>query len=118
MSGKHSIDGQRPRESEANQGIIVPLDLPEFEIVSQCIRANESIEVQVRARKESAACPRCGQESAKVHDSRQRVKRDIQLRRHQVYLILHKRRFCCATCRKPIALVAAINGQQSDSATI
>ena len=47
MPDKHSRDGQRAEESEPNQGIIVPLDLPEFEILSQCIRADESIEVQV-----------------------------------------------------------------------
>ena len=101
MPDKHTIDGQRARECEPNQGILVPLDLPEFEIVSQCIRADESIEVQVRARKESAICPRCGQESSKVHDSRKRMKRDIQLGGYQVDLIVHKRRFRCATCRRP-----------------
>lgn len=99
MPEKDTINGQRA--GELNQGIIVPLDLPELEIVSQSIRADESIEVHVRARKERADCPRCGQESSKVHDSRQRVKRDIQLRGYQVYLVLHKRRFCCVTCRKP-----------------
>jgi hypothetical protein len=62
MPDKHTIDGQRARETEPNQGIIIPLDLPEFEIVSQCIRTDESIEVQVRARKESQACPRCAEE--------------------------------------------------------
>jgi transposase len=101
MPEKHTIDGQRARESKADQGIIVPLDLPEFEILSQCIRADESIEVEMRARKENAVCPRCGEESSKVHDTRKRVKRDIQLRAYQVSLILHKRRFRCATCRRP-----------------
>ena len=101
MSEKHTIDGQRARESQANQGIVVPLDLPEFEIVSQSMEADGSIEVQVRARKESEACPRCGEVSGKVHDIRKRVKRDIQLRGYQVYLILHKRRFRCTRCRKP-----------------
>ena len=101
MPEKHTRDEQRARESQANQGIIVPLDLPEFEIVSQCMGAEGSIEVQVRAREESQACPRCGQASAKVHDTRKRVKRDIQLRGYQVYLILHKRRFRCATCGRP-----------------
>jgi transposase len=101
MPEKHTIDGQKARESQANQGIIVPLDLPEFEIVSQCMEADGSIEVQVRARKESEACPRCGEVSEKVHDMRKRVKRDIQLRGYQVYLILHKRRFRCTRCRKP-----------------
>lgn len=101
MSNKHSIDGQRTGESEPNQGIIVPLDLPELTILSQSMRADESIEVHVKARKESAVCQKCGQASTKVHDSRKRVKRDIQLRGYQVFLILHKRRFRCATCRKP-----------------
>src|SRR4051794_36562460 len=101
MPEKHTIDGQKARESQANQGIIIPLDLPEYEIVSQCMGADGSIEVQVRARKESEACPRCGEVSGKVHDMRKRVKRDMQLRGYQVYLILHKRRFRCATCRKP-----------------
>jgi len=101
MSDKDTINGQRARESNLNQGIFIPLDLPEFELLSQCIRADECIEVQVRARKESEACPRCGEVSGKVHDIRKRVKRDIQLRGYQVYLILHKRRFRCARCRKP-----------------
>src|SRR5437764_4230679 len=101
MPEKRTIDGQRASESQVNQGIIVPLDLPEFEIVSQSMGADGSIEVQVRARKESEACPRCGEVSGKVHDRRKRVKRDIQLRGYQVYLILYKRRFRCATCRRP-----------------
>lgn len=101
MPDKHSIDGQRAGENEPNQGIIVPLDLPEFTILSQSMGADESIEVHVKARKESQACPRCGQTSAKVHDTRKRVKRDIQLRGYQVYVILHKRRFRCATCGRP-----------------
>ena len=57
MPEKHSIDEQRVREPEPNQGIIVPLDLPEFEILSQSIGSGESIEVHVRAKQESVACP-------------------------------------------------------------
>jgi transposase len=91
MPDKHSIDGQRAGGSEPNQGIVVPLDLPELTILSQSVGEDESIEVQVRAKQESVACPRCGEESSKVHDTRKRVKRDIQLRGYQVYLILHNR---------------------------
>jgi hypothetical protein len=92
MPDKHSIDGQRAGESEPNQGIIVPLDLPEFTLLSQSMGVDESIEVHVKARKESQACPRCGQTSAKVHDSRQRVKRDIQLRGYQCMDYEHRNR--------------------------
>jgi transposase len=101
MPDKHSTNGQRTGESEPNQGIIVPLDLPEFTILSQSMGADESIEVHVRAREESQTCPRCGRASGKVHDTRKRVKRDIQLRGYQVSLVLHKRRFRCATCGRP-----------------
>lgn len=101
MSEKHTIDEQRVRENELKQGIIVPLDLPEFEILSQCMGPGESIEVHVRAKQESAVCPRCGEERSKVHDSRARVKRDIQLGAYQVYLVIHKRRFRCAPCGRP-----------------
>src|SRR2546421_7717957 len=101
MSEKHSIDEQRVREPEPKQGIIVPLDLPEFEILSQSKGPGESIEVDVRAKQERAVCPRCGEESSKVHDTRKRVKRDIQVGAYQVYLVVHKRRFRCETCAKP-----------------
>ena len=101
MSEKHTIDEQRGRRHEPKQGIIVPLDLPEFEILSQSQGPGESIEVDVRAKQESAVCPRCGEESSKVHDTRKRVKRDIQLRAYQVHLVVHKRRFRCETCAKP-----------------
>ena len=101
MPEKHTRDGQKARESEPNQGIIVALDLPEFELVSQCSGADGSIEVQVRATKESQACPSCGEVSAKVHDTRKRVNRDIRLGEYQVYLVVHKRRFRCAACRRP-----------------
>jgi len=58
MPEKHTIDGQRTREIEPKtKGSFVPLDLPEFEILSQCIGADESIEVQVRARKREPSLP-------------------------------------------------------------
>jgi transposase len=101
MPEKHIIDEQERREDEPEQGIIVPLDLPEFEIVSQCIQADGCIEVYVKARKESNICPRCGEVSGKIHDRRPRRKRDMTLRTYQVTLLLNKRRFSCATCRRP-----------------
>jgi len=101
MSEKHTIDEQRVRENEPKQGIIVPLDLPEFEILSQNMGSGESIEVHVKAKQESVVCPRCGAESSKVHDIRKRIKRDTQLGVYEIYLVVHKRRFQCVTCGKP-----------------
>jgi transposase len=101
MPQKHTRDEQERRECEPKQGIIVPLDLPEFEIVSQCMRTDGRIEVQVRAKKESDVCPRCGEMSENIHDRRKRVKRDSMLRSYQMTFIVEKRRFRCATCRRP-----------------
>lgn len=39
MSDKHAINGQRARESDLNQGIIISLDLLEFEILVKEVRA-------------------------------------------------------------------------------
>ena len=62
---------------------------------------DESIEVQVRARKEQEL-PGCGEVSEKIHDTRLRVKRDITLRAYQISLVVQKRRFCCVTCQAAI----------------
>ena len=56
--------------------------------------------VEVEYRAASANCPRCGAESAKVHDRRQQSKQDRRLWDKAVFLILHKRRFRCPRCRK------------------
>jgi len=111
MPQKHTRDEQERRECEPKQGVMVPLDLPEFEIVGQCIRADGRIEVQVRARKESDVCPTCGEVSEKIHDRRKRVKRDSMLRTYQVSLIVQKRRFRCATCRRPFTEIDSSCGR-------
>ena len=111
MQKKHTIEEQEKRECEPTQGIIVPLDLPEFEIVSQCLRADGQIEVQVKAKKEEEACPKCGEVSKKIHDRRQRIKRDVMLSVYHVSLVLQKRRFRCATCRRPFTETEGVIGK-------
>lgn len=98
---KHTTERQRGGEDESKQRIIVPLDVPEFEIMSQCLHADGGREVQVRVHTTSQACPRCGKLSAKIHERRKRVKRDISLRGYHVSLIVQKRCFRCETCQRP-----------------
>ncbi len=88
------------KEHPAREGILVPLDLPEFRILSQEVQADGSIEVEVIGTNERAGCPHCGRMCVKVHDSRQRRKRDVALRDHRVVLVVHKRRFKCFGCRR------------------
>ena len=85
---------------EQPEGIIVPLDLPEFKILDQQVPGDGSIEVHVIARINREACPRCRQICVKVHDTRRRVKRDIRLRTYQIRLVVYKRRFCCLACKR------------------
>lgn len=99
MSSQHIIGTQTDGTGEQQKGIIVPLDLPELEIVSQSLRADGSIEVHVRAIKEKDACPKCGNMCVKVHDVRERVKKDRSLGHHQVLLVFSKRRFRCLVCQ-------------------
>src|SRR6266566_7456041 len=99
MSSQHIIGNQTEKTGEPHKGIIVPLDLPELEITSQSLQADGSIEVHVRAIKERETCPRCGKICVKVHDIRERVKKDIALGHHHVRLIFSKRRFRCLVCK-------------------
>lgn len=101
MPHQHTIEKPQRSENEQLQGLFVPLDLPEFKLVSQSLQADGSIEVQIIAHTDRQACPTCGKMCVKIHDIRKREKRDIALRKHQVRLVLHKRRFRCLACRRP-----------------
>lgn len=93
MPNQHSIEGQ-------TSGIIVPLDLPDLQILTQCLHNDGSLEVHVIATSDREACPRCGSICRKIHDTRERVKRDSPLRTSQVQLVLHTRRFRCLECHR------------------
>ncbi len=100
MSHQHIIENQPEAESEQRQGIRVPLDLPELEIVSQSLQADGSLEVHVKAITDRQACPTCGKVCVKIHDTRGRGKKDLALANHQVRLVLYKGRFRCLACRR------------------
>jgi hypothetical protein len=87
-------------EHPANEGIIVPLELPGLSILHQEVQADGSIEVEVMGTNERACCPHCQRICVKVHDTRLRRKRDVELRGHPIVLVLHKRRFKCFGCRR------------------
>jgi transposase len=80
--------------------MIVPLDLPEFRVVEQSSHPDGCLRVKVIATRSRAVCPHCSQPSERVHDCRERRKRDLSIRGYQVQLIVLKRRYRCACCRK------------------
>ena len=100
MLHQHTIGTQDHAETASTQGILVPLDLADLTMVSQSLQADGSIEVHVIATTDRVACPTCQQRCVKIHDTRERRKRDISLRGYQVHLLLSKRRFRCFSCRR------------------
>src|SRR5216110_1827821 len=99
MQDQHTIENQS-HFTYTVQGIFVPLDLPGMRILKQAIREDGTIEVHVISLTESETCPHCGSISQKIHDTRVRMKRDIAIRKHQVEIMLHKRRFRCSGCQR------------------
>src|SRR5579885_1332675 len=104
VSPQHTIPApkQAPPSAPAmsEPGILVPLGLPGFHILSQTITEEGELEVTIISRADRAACPHCGRLSPKQHDRRLRRKRDVPLGGRPVCLLLVKRRFWCLACRR------------------
>jgi transposase len=111
MPQQHIIELQPDEKGEQPQGIFVPLDLPNFKILSQDFQTDGSIEVHIISKTDGEVCPRCNTFCMKVHDRREREKRDIALRMYQVRLILYKRRFRCSVCQKTFTETDTICGK-------
>jgi len=79
------------------EGIVVPLNLPEFRLLTQEWHEDGTVSLKVMARSETALCPHCQLNCTQIHDCRERVKRDVSLREYPVQLIVLKRRFRCGS---------------------
>jgi transposase len=104
MPGQDTIEElpsqEREKSRRSQEGIIVPLDLPEMQIVGQRLGEDGSLEVEIIGVEARAICPHCQRSSAKIHDTRVRKKRDCSLRGYRVVLWLYKRRFKCFGCQR------------------
>jgi transposase len=78
------------------------LHLPEL-VVTQLtfLRALGWLLIAVHSPAPTAPCPRCGQASAQVHQYHTRLVRDLAWADLRCVLQLVRRRFKCATCRRP-----------------
>jgi len=87
--------------------ITVALGLPEVRVIQE-EETGKEIRVEVEYRAKSAICPRCGQNTPKVHGSTPftinstslQYKRDWRLWDKPMFLIIRKRRYRCLSCRK------------------
>jgi transposase len=98
------LPSQHTREDEEEEvfreGILIPLDLPEFQVLGQEWNQDGSLSIRVLAKSETAICPHCQSRCDQIHDRRERVKRDLMVREYHVNLIVVKRRFRCRNCNK------------------
>lgn len=100
-----------PQPSQApQQSILVPLGLPNFQILEQGLTPEGQMEVTLISLTDRATCPRCQHVSPKCHDRRLRRKRDVPLLGRQVSLQLVKRRFWCLTCHRAFTEADTICG--------
>jgi transposase len=111
MHQQHTIDDQCDTEHPLTQGILVPLDLADLKIIRQSLEPDGSIEVDVIATTDRAACPTCTKICVKFHDRRKRRKSDISLRGYQIHLILVKRRFRCSSCGRSFTEIDSVCGK-------
>ncbi len=103
MPSQHSIEKgscQEEGNKQAEEGIVVPLELEGLRILKQEVQPDGTIQVEVIGTNERARCPHCQSMCVKRHDVRPRSKRDVPLGGHRVELVLYKRRFWCLRCRK------------------
>ncbi len=80
MPSQHSIEkglSQEEGRRQAEEGILVPLELPEWRILKQEVQADGTIRVEVMGTNERAKCPHCDAVCVKRHDVRPRSKRDV-----------------------------------------
>lgn len=78
--------------------IILPLGLPELEIVNQETSAEGHLLLAVRYAHSTSVCPACQRPSNKLHDQRVQEARDVPLWDQPVHLRLIRRRFRCVRC--------------------
>ncbi len=87
MCSQHSTG----KETDQEQGIVLPLELEGLRILKQEVQADGTIRVEVMGTNERAPCPHCGAGCVKEYEVRPRSKRDVPLRGHRVELALY---FC------------------------
>ena len=89
---------------EVHQSLTRLLDLADFEVVGyEQDLAYERLTLFCVPRFAYALCPECGRVSERVHQSEQRVVRDMAAWGMDCYLEFEQRRFMCAECGVPFS---------------
>jgi transposase len=78
------------------------LNLPGV-IVEDSQETADTLILSVRVNKKTAACPRCGQISHRLHQNKGHLVRDLPMGDREVILKVNRRRFKCENCQKPFS---------------
>lgn len=78
------------------------LDLPAMTVSAVEYNDNE-VHIHLVHTTERRSCPRCGQESAELHQNHARIVRDLPISGKACYLHFTKRRFFCRGCQQPFS---------------
>ncbi len=98
MPSQHSREKgscQEEGSKQAEEGIVVPLELEGRRILKQEVQPDGTIQVEVIGANEPARCPHCQSMCVKRHDVRPRSKREVPLGGQRVELVQTIRRFWC-----------------------
>lgn len=56
--------------------------------------------IYITMKRRKHRCPICGKETAKIHDYRRQLVKDLPCSGHETYLVYNRRRYVCAGCGK------------------
>jgi transposase len=78
------------------------LDLPGMDVEDYHDQGDRLI-LDVEAHHTKAVCPRCGEESQKLHQNHGHLVRDLSISERPVWLRVNRRQFRCLPCGKPFS---------------
>jgi len=78
------------------------LNLPGV-IVEDSLETEAAIILSVRAKNQTAVCPRCGQVSRRLHQNKRHLVKDLPISNREVFIRVNRRQFKCEYCQKPFS---------------
>lgn len=64
---------------------------------------DDYITLEIKSKNQRSTCPRCGEESNRVHQNHWHIARDLRLSDKDVYIKYNRRQFKCKNCKKPFS---------------
>lgn len=78
------------------------LNLPGV-VVEKSQETKDTLILFVKLEKKTAVCPRCGQNSHRLHQNQRHLVKDLPIENKEVILSVNRRRFKCQHCQKPFS---------------